>query len=175
MGHAKRRGAGQEEFPSGTAGLKPVSKGVFGMSAQSRSDAMPITDQETGSGVSPLESGRILSEEQIQRIKEVLEQASASVVLDEDADGDGAVVATMSDGRHLITLALPLGGRIDPATAEADALLFCHARTVIYRLLQDREYLLEENDRLRQRIAELESLLREQLHKDDSLSAMRPR
>ncbi len=149
--------------------------GVFGMSGESRSETVPVADQDSCRESGPLESGRILSQEQIQRIKEVLEQASASVVLDEDADGDGAVVATLSDGRHLITLALPLGGRIDPATAEADALLFCHARTVISRLLQDREYLLEENTRLRQRIAELESLLQEQLRKDDSLSAVRPR
>ncbi len=145
------------------------------MSGQSHSESVSIVEQESCFGVPPLESGRILSQEQIQRIKEVLQRASACVVLDDDADGDGAVVATMSDGRHLITLALPLGGRIDPATAEADALLFCHARAVISRLLQDREYLLEENARLRQRLAELESLVQEQLRKDDSFSSTRPR
>lgn len=151
------------------------SQGVFGMSEQSHSETVSTIRQESCCGEAPVESGRILNQEQIQRIKEVLQRASASVVLDEDADGDGAVVATMSDGRHLITLALPLGGRIDPATAEADALLFCHARAVISRLLQDREYLLEENAQLRQRLAELETLVQDQLRKDDSFSSVRPR
>ncbi len=145
------------------------------MSDSTRAETLPTSRQDTPCEAGVLESGKILSEEQIQRIKEVVEQASAQVVLDDEADGDGAVVATMSNGRHLITLALPLGDRIDPATAEADALLFCHARQVITRLLQDRECLLEENARLRQRIAELEGLLRDQLRKEDSLSASRPR
>ncbi len=133
-----------------------------------------VAGQETLVDQSDLEQ-RILTSEQIERIRQLLQRASGSLVLDDQTDGDGAVVATLSNGRHLVTLSVPLGTRIDPATEEANAELFCHARYIIARLLRDREALLEENARLRQRLTELEGLVRDQMRRSDSLSAARPR
>ena len=118
---------------------------------------------------------QVLTEEQVGRIRQLLARASGAIVLDDHADGHGAVVATLSNGRHLISLEVPLGSKIDPAAEEANAELFGHARAIIARLLRDRELILQENARLRRQVEELSALVREQLRQSTSVSAAHPR
>ncbi len=81
-------------------------------------------------------------------------------MIDDQAGGEGIVVATLPDGRLIVSI-----GAAQPAEedgeiqAEANARLFCEARCMILRLLRDRERCYEKERDLVDRIAVLESRL----------------
>ena len=72
------------------------------------------------------------------------------LMVDEAADGEGILVASLPDGRHVISLSSE--GCPDDAEcmAEANIQLICRARYLLLRMLRDRRRLLD-------RIRELES------------------
>lgn len=81
-------------------------------------------------------------------------------VIDDQADGDGVVVASLPDGRLIVSLgATPPSEEDREIQAEANARLICEARCMILRLLRDREAWYERERDLLDRIAVLESRL----------------
>ncbi len=80
------------------------------------------------------------------------------VLIDDDAEGEGVVVATLPDGRHLVSLAMdaPAGSR---RTAEANAQLICRARYLLLRFLRDRLNWQREREVLLDRIKTLEAAM----------------
>jgi len=74
------------------------------------------------------------------------------LMVDDATEGQGVVVATLPDGRHVVSLSCE-GCPDDAAhTAEANIQLLCRARYLMLRLLRDRRQFLD-------RIQELECLL----------------
>jgi len=81
-------------------------------------------------------------------------------MIDDRADGEGTVVATLPDGRLVVSI-----GTTQPADddvqleADANARLICEARCMILRLLRDREQAYERQRDLLDRINVLETRL----------------
>lgn len=83
-------------------------------------------------------------------------------VIDDRADGEGTVVATLPDGRKIVSLgSTPPSDEDGDIRAEANSRLFCEARCMILRLLRDREHSYERQRDLLDRIAVLERRLAE--------------
>ena len=84
-------------------------------------------------------------------------------VVDDVSEGGGALVATLSDGRNIVS-AVPAEGCLAGArsSAAANAQLICEARCLILRLLRDRQQWKRQEERLLQKIQELEELLERQ-------------
>ena len=80
------------------------------------------------------------------------------LLVDDVAGGDGVVVATLPDGRHIISLA-PTGSPDDPSWVQVNARLICHARHYLLRLLSDRRRWQRECEKLLARIESLEAAL----------------
>ena len=74
------------------------------------------------------------------------------LVTDDMAEGEGTLVASLPDGRSIISLSCEACEQDALQTAEANLQLICRARHLLLRLLRDRQ-------RLQERLAELESLL----------------
>ena len=90
-------------------------------------------------------------------------------VIDDQADGEGIVVATLPDGRLIVSIGATQPSEEDgEIQAEANARLFCEARCMILRLLRDRERWYEQERNLLDRIAVLESRLANLEHDPDS-------
>ena len=71
------------------------------------------------------------------------------LVVDDEAEGVGVVVASLPDGRHVINLT-PTCPPDDESAVEANVKLICQARYLLLRMIRDREH-------LHKRIAELEA------------------
>ncbi len=81
-------------------------------------------------------------------------------VIDDQADGEGIVVASLPDGRLIVSIGATQPSEEDSEIqAEANARLFCEARCMILRLLRDRERWYEREQDLLNQIAVLESRL----------------
>lgn len=81
-------------------------------------------------------------------------------VIDDQADGAGIVVASLPDGRLIVSIGATQPTEEDgEIQAEANARLFCESRCMILRLLRDRERWYERERDLLDRIAVLESRL----------------
>ena len=81
-------------------------------------------------------------------------------VIDDHADGEGIVVASLPDGRLIVSIGATQPSEEDgEIQAEANARLFCEARCMILRLLRDRERWYERERDLLDRIAVLENRL----------------
>lgn len=78
---------------------------------------------------------------------------------DDDAGGEGTVVASLPDGRMIITLAAPMDPAAHEAATNADAELFCKARYELLKLLRDRRQWKEQKEFLQERIRTLETAL----------------
>ncbi|MBN1590054.1 MAG: hypothetical protein JW888_11105 [Pirellulales bacterium] len=120
-----------------------------------------------------------LNDKEAACIETLCEEAGPSpLVIDDIAAGDGVVVATLPDGRHIISLA-PTGSPDDPAWVDANARLICHARSFLIRLLRDRGRWCEERKKLLSRIEALEAAQRSRPTKirsrADGPMAVRPR
>lgn len=90
-------------------------------------------------------------------------------VIDDQADGEGTVVASLPDGRMIVSIgATPPSEEDSEIQAEANARLFCESRCMILRLLRDRERWYERERDLLNRIAILESRLAEHEQSSES-------
>lgn len=91
------------------------------------------------------------------------------LVTDDLSNGGGALVATLPDGRHIVTIR-PLAGRPEDARsmAAANAQLICEARSWLLRLLRDRQRWERRETCLLEKIRELEALLEEQYESVES-------
>jgi len=78
------------------------------------------------------------------------------LVVDDMAGGDGVVVATLPDGRHIVSIT-PTGSPDDRTWVQAHARLFCHARAYLLRLLHERRRWHREREVLLSRIESLEA------------------
>ena len=81
------------------------------------------------------------------------------LVVDDDAAGEGAVVATLPDGRMIVSLTAGVEYTETDGAIDANAELICKARYLLLRLLRDRQQWKEEQEFLVQRIRTLEVLL----------------
>ncbi len=85
------------------------------------------------------------------------------LVPDDMSDGDGTLVCTLPDGRHLVSVQAVRGEPDDAqAAAVANAQLISEARSVILRLLRDRTRAKRRERQLRERIRRLEQQLAQQ-------------
>lgn len=81
-------------------------------------------------------------------------------VIDDQADGAGTVVASLPDGRLIVSIGATQPSEEDgEVQSEANARLFCESRCMILRLLRDRERWYERERDLLDRVAVLESRL----------------
>ena len=71
--------------------------------------------------------------------------------MDDATVGDGTLVASLPDGRHIISLAEE-AFLDDRVVGEANARLICQARYLLMRLLRDRERWQRERERLLEQI-----------------------
>lgn len=100
-----------------------------------------------------------LSSEEFDEIERLCEAAiPGPLVFDDSAVDDGALVATLPDGRNIVSLSDSLGYVPSSEAIEATGQLICRARTLLLRLVHDARCGHRERDRLLARIAELESL-----------------
>jgi hypothetical protein len=85
------------------------------------------------------------------------------LVTDEVSDGGGALVATLPDGRNVVSVSPPAGSPADArCMAAANLQLICEARCLLLRLLEDRRRWGRREQELSERIRALE----EQLERD---------
>jgi len=100
---------------------------------------------------------RPLGDEEAASIEALCEATGpGALVVDDVADGNGVVVATLPDGRHIISLT-PAGSPDDPGWVQVHARLFCRARCYLLRLLDDRRRWQRERAALVARIESLEA------------------
>lgn len=81
------------------------------------------------------------------------------LVVDDDAEGEGAVVVSLPDGRLIVSLTASAEHMQDEAVTHANAELICRARYLLLRLLRDREQWKEQREFLLERIRTLEAAL----------------
>ena len=74
------------------------------------------------------------------------------LMADEAADGQGILVASLPDGRHIVSFTSEGCPSDAQCMAEANLQLICRARHLLLRMLRDRRLLLE-------RVQELEGLV----------------
>jgi hypothetical protein len=108
-----------------------------------------------------VERSRPVDDEEASQWEMVCQAASPGpLVIDDQADGGGVVVATLPDGRRLISRT-PAGSPLDAmCLAEANTELICHARFWLLRLLRDREHGKRRERQLQQEVEELQARLR---------------
>lgn len=108
-----------------------------------------------------VERSRPVDDEEAKQWEIVCQTASPGpLVLDDQADGGGMVVAILPDGRRLISRA-PVGSPLDAMCAsEANTELICHARFWLLRLLRDRQQSRHREESLRRKVEELRTRLR---------------
>lgn len=92
---------------------------------------------------------------------EALCQASTPgpLVVDDEVEGEGAVVVSLPDGRLIVSLTATVEHTKDEANTHANAQLICKARYLLLRLLRDRQQWKEQREFLLARIRTLEAAL----------------
>ena len=83
------------------------------------------------------------------------------LVVDDEADGDGAVVVSLPDGRLIVSMTAPVTQTDDEAVTRANAQLICKARHLLLRLLRDRQDWKQQREFLQERVRTLESALQD--------------
>lgn len=81
------------------------------------------------------------------------------LVVDDEAEGEGAVVVSLPDGRMIVSLTATVEQTNDVGSSHANAQLICKARYLLLRLLRDRQQWKEQREFLAERIRTLESAL----------------
>jgi len=81
------------------------------------------------------------------------------LVVDDEADGDGAVVVALPDGRMIVSLTASVEQARDEGVTHANAQLICKARYLLLRLLRDRRQWKQDREFLLERIRSLEAAL----------------
>ena len=115
-----------------------------------------------------------ISEQEAANIEALCQAATAGPLLtDDQTEGDGVVVASLPDGRHIVSLTAQCPGEHRFA-AEADAQLICKARYLLLRMLRDRDRWQAERRRLCERIRALEAALGAEGQSIDRSRSSRP-
>jgi len=99
--------------------------------------------------------------------------AAGPFLIDDEASGEGVVVATLPDGRHVVSLSSDRAA-FEPERIRANGRLFCQARSWLVRLLRDRLRLERERESLLARVARLEAILARRGRTSVRSSLMRP-
>lgn len=111
----------------------------------------------------PLRDERIepLEDDEAARLEELCQAAvPGRVVIDDRSDGTGFVLATLPDGRHIVHQGPALGDAEEiQAASEATIELMCRARCMVRRMLHDRRARIEQEERLREKLRDLETEL----------------
>ncbi len=81
------------------------------------------------------------------------------LVVDDEVEGEGAVVASLPDGRLIVSLTAPVEQTEEESVGRANAELICKARHLLLRLLRDRQQWKEQREFLLERIRTLEAAL----------------
>lgn len=81
------------------------------------------------------------------------------LVVDDETDGEGAVVVSLPDGRLIVSMTAPVTHTDDEAVTLANAQLICKARHLLLRLLRDRQEWKQQREFLQERIRTLETAL----------------
>jgi hypothetical protein len=93
-----------------------------------------------------------------------------SLVMDDQSDGGGELIATLPDGRLIVSeRGEVLGDEEHRASVEANAQLICRARSIVLRMVHDRRCWRQREQQMLQRIEELERQLgRDRVTEDGS-------
>jgi len=111
-----------------------------------------------------IERATPITDEEAAVIEELCEAATPGpLVIDDAADGEGIVVATLPDGRHLISRIVSHDPDENASQLDANARLMCRARCYLLRLVRERRQWQRTRDRLLERISALESTLAKQV------------
>ena len=117
---------------------------------------------------------RPLSKEEVAQIKRLCHQSiPGPFVVGDAADGEDRLVATLADGRPLVSRSLTMGERLEPEAVEATLQLFCRARHLLLHLLAERESLQRRCDSLEQQCDQLADRVRELSIQTDSSAGWR--
>ena len=81
------------------------------------------------------------------------------LVVDDETDGDGAVVVSLPDGRLIVSMTAPVEQTDDEAVRLANTQLICKARYLLLRLLRDRQQWNQQRELLQERIRKLETAM----------------
>ncbi len=91
-----------------------------------------------------------------------LDATPGPLVVDDEVGGEAAVVASLPDGRLIVSLTAPVEQTDDRDVIEANAQLICKARYFLLRLLRDRQRWQQQRAALLERIRELEAAVSDQ-------------
>ncbi len=100
------------------------------------------------------------------------------LVVDDEVEGEGAVVVSLPDGRLIVSLTAPVEQTDDLEASHANAQLICKARYLLLRLLRDRRRWNKQRELLLDRIRTLEAASdseQDVAAQEDRLSISRPR
>ncbi len=114
-----------------------------------------------------IEYPRPFRDDEAEQLESLCEQAAPGpFVVGDTADGEGRLFATLTDGRQIINRKLGFGHHLESGAVDATARLFCQARHLIMRFLEERRQWKsdhtawqQERDELLGRIEELERTL----------------
>lgn len=109
-----------------------------------------------------VERSEPVGDEEAAEIEVICQAATPGpMVLDDQAHGEGSVVASLPDGRTIVSLTTHAAHTDAEVAAaiEANARLICKARYFLLRLLRDRERWQEERTALLDRLSALEAEL----------------
>jgi len=104
---------------------------------------------------------RPMEDDEAELIEAICQAATPGPLATDDvSDGGGALVATLPDGRSIVSVgAVPSCPEDARSRGAADAQLICEARSVVLRLLRDRERWRRRERLLLEKIRSLESQL----------------
>ena len=107
---------------------------------------------------------RPVEDEEAEIIEAICQAATPGpLVTDDVSDGGGVLVATLPDGRNIVSLVpIPGGPEGARSMAAGNAQLICEARGLLLRLLRDRHRSKRRQKRLLKRIQALEERLKRQ-------------
>ncbi len=98
-----------------------------------------------------------LGDDEGERIEKLCRNATPGpFVVDDEVDGEAAVMATLPDGRLIVSLTDYVGHTEDNEVIQANAELICKARYLLLKLLRDRRCWKEERAVLEARVQYLE-------------------
>lgn len=115
-----------------------------------------------GDGFDPhLVRSRPVDDEEADLIEAICQAATPGpLATDEVSNGGGVLVATLPDGRNIVSLRTMLGGpAVSRTTTAANAQLICEARCLLLRLLRDRQQWSRREECLLEEIRLLEDQL----------------
>jgi hypothetical protein len=111
----------------------------------------------------PLQHERIVpvEDDEADRMEELCRAATPGpLVIDDRSEGGGALIATLPDGRSIVSqCAGVVGEEESQAAIEANAQLVCRARCMVLRMIHDRRHWRQREQELLGRVEQLEGEL----------------